>query len=109
MDHLLGNIMLLSAPWLAEADVRMVVGRHEVFLARGEVALHGSAGTLVSLVPVTDEVRGVRTEGLRYPLTREKLVRSSTRCISNEMTGALARVTHDEGELLVVVYRGRLR
>jgi len=109
LDHLLGNVMLLSSPWLAGVDVRLAVGKHEVFLARGEAALHGRPGDLVTLLPLTDKVQGVHTEGLRYPLKGETLLRSSTRSLSNEMTGALARVTHDEGDLLVVQYRGRLR
>jgi thiamine pyrophosphokinase len=49
----------------------------------------------------------VRTEGLLYPLVGETLLRSSTRGISNLMTGASARVTHGSGALLLIHYRGR--
>ena len=49
----------------------------------------------------------VRTEGLTYPLSGEPLLRSATRGISNSMDGPEARVTHGEGALLLIHYRGR--
>ncbi len=107
LDHLLGNVQLLTAPWLTKIAVRLVDDLHEVFLVRGKTEVAGRSGELVSLLPLTDEVREVRTEGLLYPLGGETLLRSSTRSLSNEMTGPLARVMHGEGELLLVHYRGR--
>ena len=32
LDHLVGNLLLLSSPWLADVRVRMVDDRHEAFL-----------------------------------------------------------------------------
>ena len=61
----------------------------------------------MSLLPLTPEVEDVRTEGLLYPLAGETLVQSSTRGVSNAMTGPEARVTHGEGVLLLIHYRGR--
>jgi thiamine pyrophosphokinase len=107
LDHLLGNILLLSASWLDNVAVRMVDDRHEVFLVRGDVVFGGEPGDLVSLLPLTTEVKKVRTSGLSYPLAGESLFMSSTRSISNSMTGHEARVAHREGILLVVHYRGR--
>jgi thiamine pyrophosphokinase len=107
LDHLLGNVQLLAAPWLAKVVVRLKDDLHEVFLVRGATEVFGERGELVSLLPLTEEVREVRTEGLLYPLASETLLRSSTRSLSNEMTGPLARVAHGEGELLLVHYRGR--
>lgn len=107
LDHLLGSVQLLTAPWLAKVAVRLTDDLHEVFLVRGETEVAGKPGELVSLLPLTDEVRDVRTEGLLYPLGGETLARSSTRSVSNEMTGPLARVTHGEGQLLLIHYRGR--
>jgi thiamine pyrophosphokinase len=107
LDHLLGNIGLLTSPWLSVVAVRLVDGPHEVFLVRGEAEILGEPGELVSLLPLTSEVHDVRTEGLLYPLAGETLLRSSTRSVSNALTGTRARVTHGEGVLLLVHYRGR--
>ena len=107
LDHLVGNLLLLTAPWLAGVAVRMVDERHEVFLAQGDVVFGGARGDLVSLLPLTPEVKEVRTSGLLCPLAGESLFRSATRSLSNAMTEAEARVTHGEGVLLLIHYRGR--
>jgi thiamine pyrophosphokinase len=107
LDHLVGNLLLLSSPWLAGVDVRMVDDLHEAFLVKGDAVIGGERGDLVSLLPLTPHVDDVRTEGLLYPLAGEPLVQSATRGVSNVMTGSEARVTHGEGVLLLIHYRGR--
>ena len=107
LDHLLGNLLLLSSPWLAEVAVRMVDDRHEVFLVKGDAVLGGDPGDTVSLLPLSPEVEDVRTEGLLYPLAGEPLFQFATRGVSNVMIGPEARVTHGEGVLLLIHYRGR--
>ncbi len=107
LDHLLGNLLLLSSPWLADARVRMVDERHEAFLVKGDCIVAGRAGDIVSLLPLTPTVDDVRTYDLTYPLTGETLYQSTTRGVSNAMSGAEARVTHGEGVLLLIHYRGR--
>jgi thiamine pyrophosphokinase len=57
----------------------------------------------VSLVPLGGPARGLRTEGLRYPLRGEDLQAGSTRGISNELTAPSATVEVAAGALLVVV------
>ncbi len=107
LDHLVGNLLLLSSDWLADRTVRLIDDWHEAFLARGEAILTGERGDTVSLLPLTGDVVDVSTEGLLYPLTGETLKSSATRGLSNTMTGSEARVTHGEGLLLVIHYRGR--
>lgn len=107
LDHLVANLLLLSSPWLAAVGVRMVDDLHEAFLVKGDVVFGGDRGDLVSLLPLTPEVREVRTDGLLYPLWGESLAQSTTRGVSNAMTGSEARVTHGEGILLLIHYRGR--
>ncbi len=107
LDHLLGNLLLLTAPWLAAARVTLVDGLHEAFLVGGDGMVTGRAGDTVSLLPLTETVQDVRTEGLLYPLCGETLLQGATRGVSNEMTGDRARVTHGAGALLLIHYRGR--
>lgn len=102
LDHMLGNLLLLSAPWLEGVRVRMVGGLHEIFLVGGSSEVTGKRGDLVSLLPLSPEVQDVWTEGLLYPLRGESLFRGETRGVSNEMIGPKARVTHGEGTLLLV-------
>jgi thiamine pyrophosphokinase len=107
LDHLIANLLLLLAPWLEPARVRMVDDLHEVFLVKGEADVRGKPGDVVSLLPLDKEVKDVRTDGLLYPLAGEALHRSPTRGVSNVMIGDRARVTHGPGELLLIHYRGR--
>ena len=107
LDHLVGNLLLLSSPWLAAVRVRMVNDLHEAFLAKGDRTFEGERGDTVSLLPLTPSVEDVWTEGLLYPLTHEPLRQSATRGVSNVMSDPVARVTHGEGVLLLIHYRGR--
>lgn len=107
LDHLVGNLLLLTAPWLDGIKVTLVDGLHEALLARGDAVVGGRMGDTVSLLPLSSEVADVRTEGLLYPLRGERLLQGATRGVSNEMTGGQARVTHGAGTLLLVHYRGR--
>lgn len=107
LDHLAGNLLLLASPWLAGIGVRMVDDQHEALVVGGDVVFAGRRGDTVSLLPLTPEVSSVRTMGLLYPLNGETLFRSATRGLSNSMTGPEARVTHGDGVLLLIHYRGR--
>jgi thiamine pyrophosphokinase len=107
LDHLVANILLLSSPWVADVGVRMVDDRHEAFLVNGDAVFGGERGDIISLLPLTPEVKNVSTTGLAYPLDGETLFRSATRGVSNEMMGLEARVTHGDGLLLLIHYRGR--
>jgi len=107
LDHLVGNLLVLAAPWLAPVRVTLVDGLHEAFLAKGDGTVAGRPGDIVSLLPLTSSVEDVRTEGLLYPLSGEPLVQGQTRGVSNEMTGVKARVTHGPGVLLLIHYQER--
>lgn len=107
LDHLLGNLLLLTSDWLAGRHVRLVDEWHEAFLAEGDARLTGRRGDTVSLLPLSAEVTDVRTEGLLYPLAGDTLLRCSSRGVSNTMTGSAASVGHDQGLLLVIHYQGR--
>jgi thiamine pyrophosphokinase len=107
IDHLVGNLLLLTSPWLADVGVRMVDASHEVFLVKGDVVFSGGEGDTVSLLPLTPRVFNVCTQGLLYPLVGESLLQSATRGLSNEMLGREARVTHGQGALLLIHYRER--
>ena len=107
LDHMIGNLLLLTSPWLTGRRVRLIDDLHEAFLAHNDVSFTGSPGDTVSLLPLTPEVEDVSTEGLLYALSGATLLQSTTRGVSNAMTGPEARVTHGDGLLLVVHYRGR--
>jgi thiamine pyrophosphokinase len=105
LDHLVGTILLLAAPWLAGRTVRVLDPWHELFLAEGEAVIEGRPGDTVSLLALTPTVEDVCTEGLVYPLEHEALRQGETRGVSNELLAERAVVRHGGGRLLVIHYR----
>lgn len=105
LDHELANLLLLARPDLAAIDVALVTEELTVRALRGPgiLELAGSPGDWVSLVPLSETVERVATDGLRYPLRHEPLARGSSRGVSNELTGARASVEAAAGILLVTV------
>jgi thiamine pyrophosphokinase len=69
LDQTLSNVYLLALPVLRGRDVRMVAGKQEAWLLYpGENVIHGAGGDTFSLLPISGEAVGVRTENLYYPL-----------------------------------------
>jgi thiamine pyrophosphokinase len=102
LDHFLANALALAGPAADGAAVQWVTGAALLTVVRSESALRGAPGDLCSLLAVGGPARGVRTEGLRYPLRGEELLPGSTRGISNELIQPVARVSLETGTLLAV-------
>jgi thiamine pyrophosphokinase len=104
LDHTLSNVLLMTLPSLQGVPIRIVDGVEEALLVRGgeAVVLEGSAGDLVSLLPLGGDVHGVVTSGLAWPLQGQALRFGFSRGVSNEMTARAARIEVEEGFLLVI-------
>jgi len=105
LDQTLGNISLLSDSRLATLDCRLDDGAEEVFFCRDQSKVEGRPGDIVSLIPWNGVVKGIRTNGLRWPLNNESLYPDKTRGISNEMLDAAAEVSIETGLLLINHHR----
>ena len=106
LDHSLANVLLLSNPILIDIDVRLLDGRHEVFLAKPGKwnPIPSTEGSTVSLLPIGEAATGVVTRGLHWPLNHETLPPGQGRGVSNLVEDRqTAAVTHESGHLLVVV------
>jgi thiamine pyrophosphokinase len=104
LDHELANILLLADPGMAGRDVRIASRSSTArVLCGGErLALAGSAGDLVSLLPIGGNASGVTTDGLRWPLEVATLGLGRSRGLSNQIVAAPASVSLEHGTLLVV-------
>lgn len=103
-DHFLANVLLLARPDLAGRGVLIADGAQRICLLRGgeTLALHGTAGDLLTLLPLGGDAAGIRTAGLRYPLRDETLPLGAARGVSNVLEGAVATVSLRDGLLLVI-------
>ena len=109
LDHALANIFLLGHPLAGDAAIEILdpTARIRLLAAGSEpdaisrIELAGREGDLVSLVPLED-VAGVTTTGLRFPLADATLMAGSSLTISNVRTDAHASVSLRTGRLLVL-------
>ena len=102
LDHLLSSLLLLTAERYARLELDALAGDALVHVVRGERRLEGSAGEVLTLVPVGGPATGVTTEGLEYPLAGETLEPGTTRGVSNVFIGTDARVAVASGVLLAI-------
>jgi thiamine pyrophosphokinase len=101
-DHLLANALVLGHEDYADLELDALVGTARLTVNRARVELRGAPGSFVSLLPLGGPARGIRTEGLRYPLRDEELTPGTTRGVSNEFLAPVAAVSLREGVLLAV-------
>lgn len=104
LDHLLGDVLALASPRLAELEVTARFGPATVTVVRPgrPRQLTGPPGGQVSLLPIGGRARGITTTFLRWPLVDADLVPGTTRGLSNELLGTSAHVVLTEGVLVVV-------
>ncbi|WP_130649081.1 thiamine diphosphokinase [Egicoccus halophilus] len=102
LDHLLGNALVLASSAYAAIELTARVAGATITVVREHRTLHGTAGDLVSLLPVAGDARGITTEGLRFALRDEDLAAGSTRGISNSFLSDRATVRVRAGVLLAV-------
>jgi thiamine pyrophosphokinase len=103
VDHFLANALLLGSAEFADLRITARLRDAHLVVVRAAAELHGRPGALCSLLALGGPARGVRTEGLRYPLHGETLHPGSSRGVSNELLGESATVTLDDGVLLAVL------
>ena len=103
VDHSLFNLMLLKIPLASGIPARIIDHRQELILVTDNLVIEGLPSSYVSLFPVTAEVEGLTTEGLKYPMQNDSLYTGSSRGLSNELIGSRGRVSISRGILLVIV------
>ena len=102
LDHLLSTLLLLGSQRYADMQLDARVGAASVHVVRGESTLEGEPGEIVSLLALHGPARGVRTEGLAYPLADETLEPGSSRGLSNVFAERKARIRVGHGVLLAI-------
>lgn len=102
IDHTMANLALLEKGLHSGIPIELISGNESVRLLQGDLALDGVAiGDRVSLLPISLFCT-VSTQGLKYPLTSEKLFRGQGRGISNVVVSIPASVIVESGVLAVV-------
>ena len=103
LDMVLANIHLLTLEALSPIRTEIWLGRQTVCLIRPPGnEFEGAPGDTLSLIPLKEDVIGVTTTGLAYPLQGETLFFGPARGVSNVMEQEFCRVDVEAGILLAV-------
>lgn len=101
IEHTIANVTLTYNP---KIPVEIVNGPSKLWVILGPqtVSITGKANDLLSLLPLSQIVTHIRTEGLYYPLLDEPLYFGKPRGISNIFAAQKATVSFENGMLLFV-------
>jgi thiamine pyrophosphokinase len=101
-DHLIANVLLLTAERYARLRLTAWWGTDVLHVVRDSALLHGRVGSTVTLLAVHAPARGVTTVGLHFPLDDADLEPGSTLGVSNRLVTSPASVHVREGVLAVL-------
>jgi len=102
IDHAIANLHLLEKGIAARVPILLANGRETARYVADVIELaNARPGDRVSLIPISEEATA-STEGLRYPLDGERLLRAASRGVSNVVVSIPARVRVGRGILLVI-------
>ncbi len=102
LDHTIANIQLLMLP-LKKGIPAVIIDRHnQIRLTNSEIEISGTKWDTISLLPLTNEVCGITTENLEYPLNNADIKLGSSLGVSNVMLSDKARIKVGSGILTVI-------
>ena len=99
-DQSIANILLTCNSELRAMDFVFISGKTRIHAIHDDLTFTGNPGDTVSLIPLTQEVAGITTSNLEYPLTVESLEIGTTRGVSNVLTAKDATISIRSGILL---------
>jgi thiamine pyrophosphokinase len=105
LDHTFGNTGLLIKALRQGVEAHLLDLTHDLTVINHKIVLQKRKGWAVSLIPLTETVKGVTTSGLAYPLNHEDLQIDATRGLHNEFIASQATVKIDAGFLLVIYFQ----
>ena len=102
MDHTLANLSLLCYGLEKGIKISIVNDTNQIFLIKDAISIQGRVGDIVSLLPYSEQVKGICTKGLRYELSNAVMIQGNPYGVSNYLTSEEATVEIASGILLVI-------
>jgi len=102
IDHILSTVYLLEK----HPKAKIVSAEQEMFLVNDRFTMELPLESCMSLLPISEEVRGITTSGFYYNLDNETLYRENSRGVSNRSVENVVGVSFEEGLMLGVVSIG---
>lgn len=105
MDHSLKNLSVLKQFSSSFKKLIFRDERFDAFMISNRYSGKIPVGNVVSLFPLSGEVKGITTEGLKYPLEDESLINGKRDGTSNETVEPEFFVKVTEGDLVLFIER----
>lgn len=104
IDHTMANISLLLVPFQNNIKAMIIDEHNKIYLTDSAISLRKEKlyGPFLSLLPYTDEVKGVTLQGFKYPLLKKDMKTGDSLGISNEVQEEMAVIQLEQGILIVI-------
>lgn len=103
IDHVLGNIGILSRCLRYKIDARIIDDNNVVFFTDKPIRLEGAEGSYFSLQAFGEDVTDLTIENAKFPLLNYTLSAGDPRTISNEFKNTPVNLTFQQGKLLIIL------
>ncbi|MGC8971918.1 MAG: thiamine diphosphokinase [bacterium] len=108
LDHTLSALGILRR-FVREDRIRLAkisLGiKSEGYISKEGIEIYGKKGEIVSLIPLTDIIKGVTTHNLKYPLNNADIYLEDSLTVSNEIEKSPCHIEIKEGVILVIHHR----
>ena len=105
LDHTITNITLLKQIAESGKKGKITDEHNEIYYALSENVIYGKKGDIISIIPFGQDLTGISTSGLDYPLDNENLIFGESRGVSNIMTSNKCTVNIQGGVGLIIKSR----
>ena len=106
-DHMLANMQLLAQTKAAGVEGILVDKNNKIRLLEGSYTLKKKEqfGDFVSLIPITQALKGVILRGFKYPLEGHTTYWGESLCVSNELEAEEGYINIEEGMAFLIESR----
>lgn len=106
-DHMLANMQLLAQTKAVGVDGIIVDKNNKIRLLEGSYTLKKKDrfGDFISLIPITQALKGVTLRGFKYPLEGHTTYFGESLCVSNELEAEEGFINIEEGMAFLIESR----
>ena len=103
LDHTLSNLGVLARLWRLKIHAHATDGFNRVrYLDSTSTLIPKSGFTYLSLIAVSDKLKGVSIDGCKYPLKNAVITRDDQYAVSNEILGNCALISVRKGACYII-------
>ncbi len=103
LDHTLSNLCILDELAKMRVHAVMTDGQNRVrYINSTSTLIPRSHYKYVSIIAISEKLKGVDIEGCRYPLKNHTILRSNQFAVSNEILGNCALISVRRGECYII-------